>query len=312
MKKFLLCFGVAMAAWSYGPLCAHAAERPRVCILKIVDHKALDETARGIRDAIGGQNADIRVESAQGNPSLALQISQKFVRQKAPAVVTIGTVAAQSFAKFATPAQKLVYSSVTDPEKAGLMGNANIGGVSNFIPLEPQLDLFRRIQPQLKRLGVLYNPGETNSVSIVEKLRGLCRTRGIQLVEQTATKSAEIPQAAATLAGRADAIFISNDNTALGALPSVIRAANGRKIPVYVSDTDSVALGCLAALGPNQYQVGIQTGEMLKRIWTGKLPGPLPHETVATMELFLNLQAARLLGLEFEADLLREAKEVIP
>jgi putative ABC transport system substrate-binding protein len=289
---------------------ADATERPRVCILKIVDHKALDETARGIRDTVS--NADVRVESAQGNPSLALQISQKFVRQKAPVVVAIGTVAAQSFAKFARPDQKLVYSSVTDPGKAGLMGNANIGGVSNFVPLEPQLDLFRRIQPQLKKLGILYNPGETNSASIVEKLRQLCPTRGIRLVEQTATKSAEVPQAAATLAGRVDAIFISNDNTALGALPAIIRAANERKIPVYVSDTDAVALGCLAALGPNQYQVGVQTGEMLKRIWGGELPASLPHETVATMELFINVRAAQLLGIRLEPNLLREAKEIIP
>jgi putative ABC transport system substrate-binding protein len=309
MKKSLLCFSVVTMFGLLRSPCADAAEKPRVCILKIVDHKALDETARGIRDAIG--SADIRVESAQGNPSLALQISQKFVRQKTPAVVAIGTVAAQSFAKFAHAEQKLVYSSVTDPEKAGLTKNANIGGVSNFVPLEPQSDLFKRIQPRLKKLGILYNPGEANSVSIVEKLRKLCPTKGLQLVEQTATKSAEIPQAAATLAGKVDAIFISNDNTALGALPAVIRAANGRKIPVYVSDTDAVALGCLAALGPNQYQVGLQTGEMLKRIWTGEFSGPLPHETVSSVELFLNAQAAQFLGIPLDSDLLREAKEVI-
>jgi putative ABC transport system substrate-binding protein len=307
MKKFLLCL---MAAFGLcGPLC-NAAPIPRVCILKVIDHKALDETVRGIRDTV--PNANVHVESAQGNPSLALQISQKFVQQKAPVAIAIGTVAAQSFAKFAGPEQKLVYSSVTDPERAGLLGNANIGGVSNFVPLEPQLDLFKRIQPRLKRLGILYNPGEANSVSIVEKLRKLCPIKGVQLVEQTAAKSAEIPQAAATLTGKADAIFVSNDNAALGALPAIIRAANGRKIPVYVSDTDAVALGCLAALGPNQYQVGVQTGEMVKRAWAGKLPGPLPHETVATMELFLNVRAAQLLGIQFEPDLLREAREIIP
>jgi putative ABC transport system substrate-binding protein len=310
MKKFLSYLGVVVSG-----LCCHghvnATEKPSVCVLKIVDHRALDETVRGIRDAIGKQAADIRMESAQGNPSLAVQISQKFVRQKVPVVVAIGTVAAQSFAKFANSGQKLVYSSVTDPKKAGLAANAHIGGVSNFVPLEPQLDLFMRIQPRLNRLGILYNPGEANSVSILEKLQKICPARNIQLIEQTATKSAEIPQAVATLAGKVDAIFISNDNTALGALPAIIRVANGRKIPVYVSDTDAVALGCLAALGPNQYQVGIQTGEMVKRILSGNLSGPLPHETVAAMELFLNAQAAQLLGIQFESELLGEAREVI-
>ncbi|MDR1456854.1 MAG: ABC transporter substrate-binding protein [Puniceicoccales bacterium] len=311
MKKLLLYLCIAIAFVAYAAPCTYALERSNVCILKIIDHKALDETVRGIRDAIGAQNVDIRVESAQGNPSLAIQISQKFAQNRAPVIVAIGTVAAQSFAKFARREQKLIYSSVTDPIKAGLSGNANIGGVSNFVPLEPQLDLFLRIQPRLKRLGILHNSGETNSVSIVEKLRVLCPTRGIQLVEQAVTKSTEIPQAAATLAGRVDAIFISNDNTALGALPAIIRAANGRKIPVYVSDTDAVALGCLAALGPNQYQVGTQTGEMVKCIWAEKLPGPLPHETVKRVELFLNLQSAQHLGIQFDPNLLSEAKEII-
>ncbi|MDR2341347.1 MAG: ABC transporter substrate-binding protein [Puniceicoccales bacterium] len=311
MKKFLVFLSVAMAGVSYVQLRACAAEKQHVCILKIVDHKALDETVRGIRDIIGEQNASIRVESAQGDPSLALQISQKFVRQKASVVVAIGTVAAQSFAKFANPERKLVYSSVTDPKKAGLMENTNIGGVSNFVPLEPQLGMFRRIQPRLRKLGILYNPGEANSVSIVGKLREICPVFDIQLVEQVATKSAEIPQAATTLAGKADAIFVSNDNTALGALPAIIRAANGRKIPVYVSDTDAVALGCLAALGPNQYQVGVQTGNMVKRIQTKDLSEPLRHETVATMELFLNTRAAQILGIQFEPSLLCEATEII-
>jgi putative ABC transport system substrate-binding protein len=187
-----------------------------------------------------------------------------------------------------------------------------VGGVSNFVPLEPQLEMFKKIQPSLQKLGILYNPGEANSQEIVKKLRAICPSFQLQLLEQCALKTSEIPQAAARLAAQVDAIFISNDNTALAAMGSVIREANRKKIPVYVSDTDAVTSGALAALGPNQYGVGLQTGKILCDALRGNAIDNLPVVGVDSMELFINLQAAKLLNITIDDALLQEAKETIP
>ncbi|MDR3144470.1 MAG: ABC transporter substrate-binding protein, partial [Puniceicoccales bacterium] len=291
-------------------------KRKLILINQFVEHPALNETVRGIIDALADagfsqeETADIRVESAQANAALAAQISNRFANQLPDVVVCVGTVSAQSMCKYANSGQcKVVFSSITDPVGAGLVEDlsaprGNITGVSNFVPLEPQLELMRKIQPSMKKLGIIYNFGEANSVSIVEKLDAIVAQFGLALVKQGVAKMADISQAAVNLASRVDAIFISNDNTALSCLPNIFRAGNAANIPVYVSDTDAVPMGALAALGPNQYFIGRQTGEMVAKILGGANVSDLPVEFPNKMELFVNFDAAEILGIEVPEDVI--------
>jgi len=295
----------------------------KVLISQVIEHKALDSTTKGIIDALENAgfkrdvNIDIRIESAQGSPALASQIASKFVSQNPDVVVGVGTISAQSFVKYAADRKvKLVFSSITDPLAANLVQNLdkpgnNTSGVSNFVDLEPQIKLFKRLQPKLKRLGILYNPGEINSVSIVRKLEKLCGQFNLNLVKQIATKTADVPQAATKLVNQSDAIFISNDNTALSALQSIIRAANNVAVPVYVSDTDAVELGALAALGPNQYQLGLQTGKIILRSFKGEDLGKMPVEFPDKTDLYINLEAAAIANVSIPENIRKEATKII-
>ncbi|MDR2576511.1 MAG: ABC transporter substrate-binding protein [Puniceicoccales bacterium] len=285
----------------------------RVCVMKIMDHGAIDETARGIRDELVGSKLDIREKSAQGSTTLATQIAQEFFRQKPIAVIAIGTAAAQSmisYTRIGKDSLRIIYSAVTDPHVAGLTERVNVTGVSDFVPLEPQLRTFLRIQPKLKRLGILYNPKEANSVTTVEKLRPLCASAGIDLVERRISAVAEAPQASVQVAKIVDAIFICNDNTARFALNSILAAANARKIPVYASDTEAVSAGALAAMGPNYYEIGKQTGKMVLRIIDGESTRTIAPEGAGAVELFLNAGVARHLGITLNKQLITEAKKV--
>jgi putative ABC transport system substrate-binding protein len=108
-----------------------------------------------------------------------------------------------------------------------------------------------------------------------------------------------------------DAIFISNDNTALSCLPSIIGICNGAGIPVYVSDADAVHLGALAALGPNQYSVGRQTGEMVAKVLNGESIANLPVEFPRKMEFFINLDAAKLLKIDISQAVIASATKIL-
>ncbi len=295
----------------------------KVFVSQVVEHRALDATTKGIVDALAkngykaGESIDLRVESAQASPVLAAQIASKYANQRPSIVVGVGTISAQSFAKYAQQDNlKLVFASVTDPVGAGLVKSfakpgSNTSGVSNFVALEPQLRLFKEIQPNLKRLGILYNPGEANSVYIVNNLEAISAKFGIILVKQSVTKTADVAQAAAKLANQVDAIFVSNDNTTLSALQTVIASANSLHIPVYVSDTDAVQLGALAALGPNQYEVGLQAGNMIARALQGADLSAMPVELPQKTDLYLNLQAAKTLDIHVSNDLLLRAAVII-
>jgi len=292
-----------------GLLCNYASAF-NVSIIKVVEHEAINSVVDGIKDELKDENIKYDIETCQADPVLGYQIATKFVNSKADVIVAVGTTPAQCVFKFAKSGKvKLVFSSVTEPKDiAKNFDNCNTTGVSNFVALKPQLELFKKLQPKLKKLGILYNSGESNSISIIKKLEKECEAQGITLVKQSIQKSADIPQAINKLKTGVDAVFITNDNTALSGIPYIVKACDKVKIPVYVSDTDQVAKGCLAALGPNQYEIGKQTGRIIKRIKASEDINKIRVEYPNTMEFFLNNEKAKELEITVPVDVLKEAK----
>ncbi|MDR0632402.1 MAG: ABC transporter substrate-binding protein [Holosporaceae bacterium] len=293
MRKTAIGAIIALSSGLFYGFCVKKSEDSvKIMVCKAVEHEALNSVVRGMEDYLGQQSGkyDISVETCQGNMALGSQIISKFASSGARVVVTIGTTPSQSAFKFAKSGKiKLVFSSVTDPDdiSSNLRGT-NTTGVSNFVQLEPQIELFRKIQPELKNLGIIYNTGEANSVSIVKKLKPVCEKMGMNLLEQGISKISEILQTTEKLSKMVDAVFISNDNMALSAMSSIVAICGKNNIPVYVSDTDQVEKGCAAALGPNQYDIGVQTGKMVKRIVDGEDINEIPVEYPEVSELYIN------------------------
>lgn len=287
-----------------------------IAISQIVEHPALDITRQGILDELkdrgfcsDNKNIEILYDNAQGDPILALQIAQKFSSIEPSVIVALGTTAAQSIAS-QTKSIPLIFSSVTNPKDAGLTAK-NIRGVSNWIPLEPQLKAFKKLLPKLKSLGIIYNPGEANSVSIVKQLTIEAKHLGIEILTSPADKSMDVPEATAALIGKVDAIFISNDNTALSAFSNIVNTANSASIPVFVSDTDMVDQGALAALGPSQYQIGRQTGAMIANILSGSPDRNQSIEFPDKLEFVINQKVASKLKIYIPEENLKLADKII-
>lgn len=286
---------------------AFAAESPRtVALTQIVEHPSLDAARHGILDELAaagytpGQNLKIDYQNAQGNPITAAQIARKFVGDRPDVIVTITTPSAQAVVA-ATRELPVVFCSVSDPLGAKLVNNlakpgGNVTGTSDLSPIAEQLDLIRELSPDVKKLGVIYNPGEANSVSLVALLKTQASGKGLQVIEATAPKSGDVLSAARQLAGKAEAIYIPLDNTVVSALEAVIKVGRDARIPVYSADTDSVGRGTVASLGFDYYDVGRQTGQQVVRILRGEKPGDIPVERVKKLNLYINLQAAEAMG----------------
>jgi putative ABC transport system substrate-binding protein len=302
---------------------ASYAEMKKVYVNQIVEHPALDQTAKGIKDGLEkrgykqGENLDFRVESAQGNIALASQISTKFVNQGADVTVGIGTPSAQSLVKAASEGKtKMVFSSITDPLSATLVtklsgSNNNVTGMSNKVDVVPQFELFKELLPNLKTIGFIYNPADANSIQQLDDVNVASEKSGLTIVPQAVNKTSDVPQAATRLAGKTDALFVYGDNTTLAALESVIMAANKEKKPVFVADTDAVELGALAALGPNQYDLGLDTAVMIADILDGKDINSIDVGFPNGLELFINQDAADKLGYTFSDEVKAKAAKVI-
>ncbi len=292
-----------------------------VAITQIVEHPALDAVRQGVQDELAaqgyraGDNLDLSFESAQGSSATAAQIAKKFAGQEPDVIVAIATPSAQTMAAVAryTP---IVFSAVTDPLGAKLVSSLhkpgrNITGVTDLTPIDRHMALIKRIVPGAKTVGVIFNPGEANSVTLVELVKKYAPQQGMQVVEAGASKSSEVLSAARSLVGKVDVIYVPTDNTIVSAFSAVVKVGQSAKLPVIAADTDSVRQGAIAALGFNYYDVGRQTGKIVVQILKGAKAGDIAVQGIDKLELFVNPASALKMGVTLDSSLIAEAKEVI-
>lgn len=298
---------------------AQAADKS-VAVMSIVEHPALDAVRDGVRDELkaagleAGKGLKYQFQSAQGNTGTAAQIARKYAGDRPDVIVAIATPAAQA-AVSATKDIPVVFSAVTDPVAAKLVrswnaSGTNVTGLSDMSPLDKHLALIRKIAPKATRVGVVYGPGEANSVSIVDALKKHMPAAGLTLVEAPAARTVDVASAAQSLVGKVDVIYAPTDNNVMSAFESIVRVAQQAKIPVVAADTDAVKRGAVAGIGLNYYDLGRQTGKIVARILNGEAPGKIAPQTSNTVELVVNPDAARQQGVTLPDDLVKSAKVV--
>ena len=301
---------------------AQTAPVKSVAVTAIVDHPALDAVRKGVEDELkaqgwqAGKNLKYQYQSAQGNSATAGQIVRKFIGDKADAIVAIATPSAQAAAA-ATSSVPIVFSAVTDPVAAKLVKDlkapgGNVTGVSDRLPLAPQVDLMLKVVPTAKRVGIVYSPGEINSTILIKELKAVLAQRGMTLVSAAAPRTVDVQAATKSLVGKVDLIYSSTDNNVVSAYETMVRVATDAKLPMIAADTSSIKRGAVAALGMNYYDMGRQTGKMVVRILKGEKPGSIAVEEGRTTMLELNAKAAREQGATLSAALLKEGKVIVP
>lgn len=301
---------------------AHAQAVKSVGITAIVEHPALNAIHKGVEDElkaqgwVPGKNLKLTYQSAQGNTATAGQIARKFVGDKTDVIVAITTPSAQA-AVAATKAIPVVFSGVTDPmgakliKRLGVPSGTNVTGVSDRLPIAPQMDLLLKVKPGAKRVGYVYSPGEVNSVSVLKELKTELGKRGITVVEVAAPRTVDIPSAIKSLVGKVDVVYTSMDNNVVSAYEAMVRVAQESKLPLVASDTESVSRGAVAALGMDSYHVGRQTGKLVDRILKGEKPGAIAPEAANKLSLAVNPGAAKKQGVPLSEALIKQAAEVV-
>lgn len=311
----ILCLAVSILALAAVPALAKTYV---VSISQIVEHPALDAVRNGFVEGLkkNGLEATVNVHIAQGNPATNVQIASQILGEKPDLVMAIATPSAQACAQKIKDIPVL-FSAVSDPTGAGLVASmqapgGNVTGMTDMSPVDRQLELMREILPTLKTLGVIYNAGEANSVSQLDLLKAECAKMGITVTEATVTNSSGVYQAAKSLAGKCDAVYIPLDNTVVSALESAIKVCTENKLPLFSSDNDSVPRGTIAAVAIDYGRMGEQTAAMAKAILAdGAKPATLPVERLKDLETVVNTKAATAMGVTVPESVLKKASKVI-
>lgn len=288
-------------------------------ITQIVDHPALNAVRDGIiavlREAgyIEGQNVRFILANAQRDFSVAIAIAQNFRAQEVGLVVSIATPTSQAVVQvFQGTTVPVVFSAVTDPVRAGLTVFPNVTGTSDMIDVAGDLALLKELVPGLRRVGMVFNPGEVNSAILTRMAQDAAPKLGLTIVTAAAESTAGVLAAAQSLVGRVDAVYVTTDNTVATALEAVIQVTSAAKIPFLMADPTSLERGALVCTGHNYYEHGRLTGEIVVRVLRGEKPGQIPvvYQT-GGRQVLLNLDVAAAMGFTFPQALLDRATGVL-
>ncbi|QMV14851.1 ABC transporter substrate-binding protein [Vibrio spartinae] len=296
------------------------AKTAKVAVSQIVEHPALDATRQGLLDGlkakgyIEGKNLDFEYKTAQGNPAIAVQIARQFVGERPDVLVGIATPTAQALVS-ATRSIPIVFTAVTDPIGAKLVKTMqhpgkNVTGLSDLSPVKQHVALIKELMPNVKTIGVVYNPGEANAVSLIALLKQSVKENGLKLVEATALKSADVQSATQSIVEKSDIIYALIDNTVASAIEGMIVTTNQAKTPVFGAATSYVARGAIASLGFDYYQIGMQTANYVAEILNGKDPGSIDVTVAKGSDLVVNKTVADKLGFKIPQSVLDRATSI--
>ena len=317
MKK-LIALSIALIATvlSLSTLLAQASHesdgRLTIGISKLMAHPALDSIERGIKDHLSdcGIEAVFETQNANGEISTASSIAQLFRTEGKDIVVGIATPTAQALANTFSD-RPVVFATVTDPEAAGLSGLENVCGTSDMVPVEEHLRLIEEVTGA-ERIGMVYTSAEANGITLMEAMKAACEEKGIELVAASVSNSSEVRMAAQSIIDRVDAVYVSTDNTVISAISALSDVAKEAGVPLFSADTtSSFGTDVLLAGGFDYYQSGRLTGEVIERLLKGESAKDIGTLYLENLEIYINLDVAKELGIAIPEDLIQSAAFVI-
>lgn len=297
------------------------AEKVNVGIVQLVEHAALDAANKGFVEGLAskgykeGQNIVYDRQNAQADQSNLQNIAHRFVNNKVNLICAIATPAAQTVANV-TSDIPIVATAVTDYKTAKLVKDnakpgTNVTGTTDMNPVEQQLDLLLKLVPNAKSVGTIYCSSEVNSQLQIEILKKAAAAKGVTVKEATVSNVNDIQQAARSLVGKVQAIYVPTDNVLASAMPTLVSVTEEAKLPVICGEGGMVKAGGLATLGVDYYKLGFQAGEMAADILSGKSkPADMAIQAQKEFKTMVNLKEAEKIGLKVPEDVLKGAELV--
>ena len=323
-REFITFIGGA-AAW---PVAVSAQQQamPVVTLINARSAHAGAGLALEFRKGLGqtgfveGKNVVVEYNWLDGRYEQLPAIITDAVQRNVTVIATPAITPASLAAKAATATIPIVFGVAEDPVKLGLVlslaqTGTNATGI-NFFASEidaKRLGLMHEFLPKAKRFAVLVNPANAPTAEATSKtIKQAAPSLGLELLFFDASTPADIDAAFVAIAReRADALFIAPDGFFSSRSAQFVTLAARNQIPASSFSSDMVAAGLLMSYGTSLAdvfrQVGVYTGSILK----GAKPADLPVLQSARFEFIINLQTARLLGLDVPPILLARADEVI-
>ena len=319
-RAFITLLGGAAAAWPLAARAQRGGKLPTIGVLGVPSSWAHWTSAfvqrLGELGWIEGRNVVIEYRWAEGRRERFSEIAAEFVRLKVDVIFTGGDAAAA--AKQATSVISIVFTLGSDPVGSGLVASlARPGG--NVTGLSAQqtdiagkrLELLREVVPGLRRLAILVNVTNPQSVLEIGEVQAAARKLGLEVATFEIRQSEDIAPAFGALNGRAEAVYVCGDALTYLNRTRINSLSIGLRLPTILPQREFVEAGGLMSYGPSFTDLFRRTADIVDKILRGAKPGDIPVEQPTKFDLVINLTTAKALGLTIPESFLLRADEVI-
>ena len=286
----------------------------KIGICNYVDDASLNQIVASVKTRLGTLAAennvtfDISLDNCNADANLLSQIISNFEADRVDLMVAVATPVAMAMQsateESGTP---VVFAAVSDPVSVGLVNSlqapgANITGTSDFLNTDAVMQLILATNPEIKKVGLLYNVGQDSSATPIAAAKKFLQSRGIEIIERTGTTVDEISLAAqALIADGVEAVFTPTDNTVMTAELSIYEMLRDAGIP-HFTGADSFALnGAFLGYGVDYANLGEKTADMIAQVLLQeKDPASLPVLTFDNGTATVNTEIAQALGYDMQ------------
>ena len=314
--KFFLILVVFIAVNSF-PLEAMAEKK--IGIFLFSGETRYINAARGIRDKLKDAGfvepgTKIIEENAGANKARAAELVKKFASAKMDLIFTMGTPATIALAREVRDLP-IVFAIVYNPVEAGIAkdwkssGN-NTTGTSTKIPMSKLLDTLKAFKP-VKRLAVLYAPGERQSEATLKDLKDVQQGYTIKIIPVPLTSKEDVARILPEVARTSDAIYITGSNLADSQVSTIVDIATKAKVVTLTHLEDLVEKGVLLGVSADSYMMGRLTGEKGVKILKGARPASIPIEAPKKYSIILNMKTAASGQFQIPQEFMKRVKKKI-
>ena len=273
-----------------------------VVIVKSRNLLPYNQAVEGLKKTFASSQVPVQIREVElpSEPMKEEPFLRSLEKSRPDLVVTVGTQATLSVTRHIKNSPVVFSLVLFSGESESLLQNrpVNVTGSAMDIPIQLQFQRLREVIPELKRVGVIFNP--QNSMGEIEQARRAARESGLTLVEIPVTSESEVLQQVEGLKGRVDVLWSVADSTVFTprSVDSILLLTLRDSIPFVGLSPSFVKAGALLSFSCDYQDVGSQSAEQALEILAGKSPAEISVTYPRRISLFLNLNTARAIHLE--------------
>jgi putative ABC transport system substrate-binding protein len=279
------------------------AEASDVIVLKSADIKPYQEAFEGFRSSCG---CTIREQVRVGELG-TVEVSARLLRTGPDGLFVIGIDALSRVKKIRDV--PVVYAMVPDAQSLDTYGG-NVSGVNMYIRPEEYLSTIRKVFPEARRIGVLYDPGHLES--FMREAASVAGSMGLHLITKKVSRTQDVPSLIEGLKNKIDVYWMLPDTTVINkeSVEYLLLFSFQNRVPIFTFSKKYVEMGAVAGLNMTPFDMGVQAGEIMKRLLSdkgGRAPARVDTQKTA---LIINTKVARKLGIRIREEISKRAEDV--